>query len=98
MSKNLLTADDVAGTATIDLSLGTRLRRKLLDHQTHDVYLELEPQGRLLLRLTLEGEQEDVDFWFRRTNERLLRTRDGFLRSYTAKVYCIFECVNLNVD
>ncbi|KAJ3258354.1 hypothetical protein HK103_003642 [Boothiomyces macroporosus] len=85
-SKNLLTADEVAGTAIIDLSVGTRLRRKLLDHQTHDVYVELEPQGRVLLRLTMEGEEEDVDFWFRRTNERLIRTRDAFLRSLVAKV------------
>jgi C2 domain len=85
-SRNLLTADEVAGTAVIDLSPGTRLRRKLRDNQTHDVYVELEPQGRLLLRLTMEGEQEDVDFWFRRTNERLIRVRDDLLRSLTAKV------------
>ena len=86
-SKNILTSDEVDGTAIIDLSSGTRLRRKLADYQTHDVYLELEPQGRVLLRLTLEGEKEDVDFWFRRTNERLVRTRDTFLRSLTAKVF-----------
>ncbi|KAI8904792.1 hypothetical protein EDD86DRAFT_212795 [Gorgonomyces haynaldii] len=85
-SKNLLTADEVAGTAIIDLSSGTRLRRKVLDYQTHDLYVELEPQGRVLLRLTMEGEQEDVDFWFRRTNERLIRTRDDLLRSLTAKM------------
>ncbi|KAJ3300949.1 hypothetical protein HDV03_001573 [Kappamyces sp. JEL0829] len=85
-SKNLITADEVDGTAIIDLSVGTRLRRKLMDHQTHDIYVELEPQGRVLLRLTMEGEEEDVDFWFRRTNERLIRTRDSFLRSLTAKI------------
>ena len=85
-SKNLLTSDEVDGTAVIDLAVGTRLRKKLADYQTHDVYLELEPQGRVLLRLTMEGEKEDVDFWFRRTNERLIRTRDTFLRSLTAKV------------
>jgi hypothetical protein len=62
------------------------LRRKLGDHQTHDIYVELEPQGRVLIRMTMEGEEEDVDFWFRRTNERLIRTRDSFLRSLTAKV------------
>ena len=86
-SKNLLTADEVAGTAIIDLTNGTRLRRKLLDNQTHDVYVELEPQGRVLLRITLDGEQENVDFWFRRSNERLIRTRDDLLRSLTAKVF-----------
>ena len=90
-SKNLLTSDEIAGSATIDLSYGTRLRRKLVDLQTHDVFVELEPQGRVLLRLKLEGEEEDVDFWFRRTNERLIRTRDSFLRSLTAKVILSFH-------
>lgn len=88
-SKNLLTADEVSGTAIIDLSIGTKLRRKLSDHQTHDIHIELRPQGRLLLRLTMEGEYEDVDFWFRKTNERLMRTRDSFLRTLTDYVFII---------
>jgi hypothetical protein len=58
-----------------------------VDNQTHDVYVELEPQGRLLLSITMDGEQEDVDFWFKRTNERLIRVRDHFLRSLTANVF-----------
>jgi hypothetical protein len=86
-SKNLLTADEVTGTAIIDLSPGSRLRRRIVDNQTHDVYVELEPQGRLLLSITMDGEQEDVDFWFKRTNERLIRVRDHFLRSLTANVF-----------
>ncbi|KAJ8328778.1 hypothetical protein QVD99_004525 [Batrachochytrium dendrobatidis] len=85
-SRNLITFDELIGTALIDLSSRTRLRRKLVDNQTHDIFVELEPQGRLLLRLTMEGEQEDVAFWFRRTNERLIRTRDDFLRSVVAKI------------
>jgi hypothetical protein len=83
----LISADEVCGTAIIDLGIGSRLRRKLFDHQTHDLYIELEPQGRVLVRLTMEGEEEDVDYWFRRTNERLIRTRDSLLRSLTEKVY-----------
>ncbi|KAH9270865.1 hypothetical protein BASA83_007018 [Batrachochytrium salamandrivorans] len=86
LSRNLITFDEVIGTASIDFSVGTRLRRKLTDNHTHDVFVELEPQGRLLLRLTMEGEQEDVAFWFRRTNERLIRTRDDFLRSVISKI------------
>lgn len=85
-SRNLLTADDLAGVGLIDLSLGTRLRSRLVDHQTHDLYVELEPQGRVLLRLVLEGEQEGVGFWFRKTNERLIRTRDAILRLVTEKI------------
>jgi hypothetical protein len=68
------------------LKSSTKLRRKLLDNQTHDVFVDLEPQGRILVRLTLEGEQEDIGFWFRRTNEKLIRTRNSFLRSLTVKI------------
>ncbi|KAJ3217267.1 hypothetical protein HDU67_008179 [Dinochytrium kinnereticum] len=85
-SKNMLTSDELCGRATIDLGSKTRLRRKLADHHTHDVFVEAEPQGRILLRMTMEGEEEDVDFWFRRTKERLVRTRDDFLRSLCAKL------------
>lgn len=85
-SKNLISFDDLVGKSSIDLSRSSRLRRKLVDHQTHDVFLDLEPQGRLLVRITVEGEDEDVDFWFRKSRERLGRTRDDFVRALTAKV------------
>lgn len=85
-SKNLLTADEIAGVAMINLSPGTRLHRKLADFQTHDVYIELEQQGRLLLRMTMVGEQEDVDFWFRKSNERLIRVRNDFIRKLTTQI------------
>ncbi|KAJ3328963.1 hypothetical protein HDU76_008921 [Blyttiomyces sp. JEL0837] len=86
-SKNLLTADELCGTGVIDLSGRlSRLKRKLQDHLTHDVFIDLEPQGRVLIRMTLEGEEEDVDFWFRRSKERLGRTRDDFLRALCSKI------------
>ncbi|KAJ3118279.1 hypothetical protein HDU96_002715 [Phlyctochytrium bullatum] len=86
-SRNLLTADELCGKATLDFNpKASRLKRKLADHLTHDVYLDLEPQGRVLLRITLEGEEEDVDFWFRRSRERLMRTRDDFVRALCAKI------------
>ena len=85
-SKNMLSSDTAAGRATLDLSFPTRLRKKLLDHQTHDIFVDLEPQGRVLIRLTLDGNQEDIQYWFRRTNEKLIRTRDFFLRSLTEKI------------
>lgn len=85
-SKNLISSDEMMGKATIDLSRNSRMKRKLEDHQTHDIYLELEPQGRVLIRLTLEGDDEDVEYWFRRSRERLGRTRDDYVRALTAKV------------
>lgn len=85
-SKNLLSFDEMLGTAVIDLKAGTRLRKKLADHQTYDVYIELDPQGKLLLRMTLEGEDENIDFWFRKTREKLARMRDDIGRSLVTRV------------
>lgn len=84
LSRNILTADEVAGKSTLEFK--GKLKRRLGDHQVHDVFVELEPQGRLLLRLTLEGKDEDVDFWFRRSKERLGRLRDDFVRALTTRV------------
>ncbi|KAJ3086493.1 hypothetical protein HK100_008683 [Physocladia obscura] len=90
MSKNLITFDPVCGKASLDFSSKSRLKKKLADHQTHDIFLELEPQGRVLMRLTLDGEEEDVQFWFRRAREKLGRTRNDFVRSLCARIspYC----------
>ncbi|KAJ3022138.1 UNVERIFIED_CONTAM: hypothetical protein HDU68_009306 [Siphonaria sp. JEL0065] len=85
-SKNLITNDPLCGQATLDLGEKSRLKRKLADHHTHDVFLELEPQGRVLLRLTLDGEEEDVQFWFRRAREKLGRTRNDFVRSLSIRI------------
>jgi hypothetical protein len=86
-SKNLISSDQLCGRATIELHRGTRLRRKLMDHQTHDVYVATEPQGQILLRMTLEGEEENIDFWFLRSKEKLNRTKDDFIRAICSKVY-----------
>ncbi|KAJ1550801.1 hypothetical protein HK405_015848, partial [Cladochytrium tenue] len=84
-SRNMLTSDELCGRATLDLARHTRLRRKLSDHQTHDVFTDADPQGRVLLRLTLEGEEEDVNFWFRRSRERLNRTKDDLVRALSSR-------------
>ncbi|KAJ3164758.1 hypothetical protein HK101_000371 [Irineochytrium annulatum] len=66
-SRNLITSDELCGKTIIDFNPRvSKLRRKLVDHLTHDVFVDLEPQGRVLIRFTMEGEEEDVDFWFRR--------------------------------
>jgi hypothetical protein len=85
-SKNIISADDLAGQGSIDLSSGSSLQRRLLNHQTHKVTVDLEPQGALVLRITHDGEVEDVDFWFRKTKERLKRTRNDFFRVIVSRV------------
>ncbi|KAJ1566389.1 hypothetical protein HK405_010026 [Cladochytrium tenue] len=86
LSRNLVMSGELCGSGAIDLGPSGRLRSRLADHQTHDVAVELEPQGRLLVRITLEGEEEDIDFWFRKSRERLGRMQDDLLRSLCAKI------------
>ena len=85
-AKNLITADEVSGTATIDLSLKSKLRALLLDHQSHEILLKLQPQGTILLRMTLIGNDEDIEYWFKKTFQHLDRTRDTPIRQMTAKI------------
>ena len=85
-SKNKITADQLIGTSSVNLQKGYSLRNQLSDHHTHDVFIEMSPQGRILTRFTLEGDKEDVEFWFTKTKERLGRTKDDFARALTVKV------------
>ncbi|KAI7904405.1 uncharacterized protein BX663DRAFT_560086 [Cokeromyces recurvatus] len=34
------------------------------DFQTHELVLNFNPQGRLILRVSMEGEKDDIQFWF----------------------------------
>ncbi|KAG0259677.1 hypothetical protein BG011_002446 [Mortierella polycephala] len=43
------------------------------DYMPHDVWLDLAQIGRLLLRITMKGEREDVQFFFGRTFRSLKR-------------------------
>jgi hypothetical protein len=85
-SRNLLTSDELVGTSIIDLGETSDLKKKLYDFQIHDVSCELEPQGRIMLRLTMDGESDHIAFWFKKTNELLNRTRDGFIRKIAEPV------------
>ncbi|KAJ1565855.1 hypothetical protein HK096_008593 [Nowakowskiella sp. JEL0078] len=86
-SHNLISSDVLVGSAELSLA-GDQfsLKEVLEDHQTHDVFVELEPQGRVLMRLTLDGDDEDLDFWFRKSRERIWRKRDDFVRGLSAKI------------
>lgn len=43
------------------------------DYMPHDVWLDLAPMGRLLLRVTMKGERDDIQFYFGRTFRSLKR-------------------------
>jgi hypothetical protein len=85
-SRNLLTSDEIIGQSKLAMNESSNLRKRLMDHQTYDIYLDLEPQGRILVRLSMEGQGENVDFWFKRAKGTLFRTRNDFIRALTSKV------------
>jgi hypothetical protein len=66
---------NVCGTASF------RLQPSLFqDYFAHDIWLDLQPQGRLLLRVSMEGERNDIRFYFGKTFRTLKRTQTDMLR------------------
>ncbi|KAI7901688.1 uncharacterized protein BX663DRAFT_487397 [Cokeromyces recurvatus] len=67
--EDIITADEECGVAWFTLS------PKFSDiyHQKDDLILNLSPQGSLILRVTMESEKNDIQFWFGKAF-RTLRT------------------------
>jgi len=85
-SKNMLTTDGLLGVGILNLEAGSSVRNRIEDHQTHNFSMDLNPQGRIFLRLTHEGGVEDIDFWFRKSRGTFRRTRQDLLRIIASKV------------
>ncbi|ORX85927.1 hypothetical protein BCR32DRAFT_290389 [Anaeromyces robustus] len=77
---SFLTSDELCGKKVVRLSSGW------CDHQTHDIWIKLEPQGRLLIRITMDGEGEDIDFFFKNARQRLMRARIDFVRALVNRI------------
>jgi len=74
-NSNFLMENQVCGTGTINFSSIYN------NHQTHDVWVELEPQGRVLIRLTKMGNSENLEFHLKQATHHLKRCRDDFVRA-----------------
>ncbi|ORY17037.1 hypothetical protein LY90DRAFT_517669 [Neocallimastix californiae] len=74
-NSNFLIENEVCGTGTIKLSSIYN------NHQTHDIWVELEPQGRVLVRLTKMGNSENLEFHLKQATHHLKRCRDDFVRA-----------------
>ena len=85
-TKNLITADEISGAGAIDFTDRSQLKQRLFDNQTHEVMVKLQPQGTLLLRITMFGQNEDIEYWFKRTFQHLDRTQDTLIRQMTRKI------------
>jgi hypothetical protein len=46
------------------------------DYQTHELVLNLHPQGTLYLRIDMEGEKDDIQYWFAKAFRTLKRTEN----------------------
>ncbi|CAG8512939.1 13450_t:CDS:10 [Ambispora leptoticha] len=69
-------SDDVCGRAYFRLD-----PQYFNDYLAHDVWLDLEKQGRLLLRISMEGEKDDIQFYFGKAFRTLKRTQSDMARS-----------------
>ena len=56
------------------------------DFLTHDLWLDLDTQGRILIRISMEGEKDDIQFYFGRAFRSLKRAEGDMTRIFIAKV------------
>jgi hypothetical protein len=55
-----------------------------------EYWLDLDTQGRLLLRVSMEGERDDIQFYFGKSFRTLKRTERDMTRKITDKVGTCF--------
>jgi Ca2+-dependent lipid-binding protein len=56
------------------------------DFMPREYWLDLDTQGRLLLRVSMEGERDDIQFYFGKAFRNLTRTERDMTRKITDKV------------
>ncbi|OWP01299.1 hypothetical protein B2J93_5579 [Marssonina coronariae] len=59
------------------------------DYMPREYWLNLDTQGRLLLRVSMEGERDDIQFYFGKAFRLLKRTERDMTRNITDKVFII---------
>lgn len=55
------------------------------DYLPREFWLDLDTQGRLLLRVSMEGERDDIQFYFAKAFRHLKKTERDMVRSITDK-------------
>lgn len=77
----LIGKHDIVGRSYICLD-----PRRFGDLLTHDLWMDLDSQGRILLRVSMEGEKDDVGFYFGRAFRSLKRAESEMLKIFVDKV------------
>ncbi|KZO97576.1 hypothetical protein CALVIDRAFT_479858 [Calocera viscosa TUFC12733] len=60
--------------------------RRFGDFLAHEIYLDLETGGRIHLRVSMEGEKDDLEFYFGRAFRSLKRTTSDMARIFVDKM------------
>ncbi|KIP06404.1 hypothetical protein PHLGIDRAFT_30503 [Phlebiopsis gigantea 11061_1 CR5-6] len=60
--------------------------RRYGDFLTHDLWMDLDSQGRVLLRISMEGEKDDPQFYFGRAFRSLKRAESDMVRVFIDKI------------
>lgn len=66
------------------------------DYMPREYWLNLDTQGRLLLRVSMEGERDDIQFYFAKAFRLLKRTERDMIRRITDKVCALIERLGWN--
>lgn len=87
---------DIVGRAYLCLD-----PRRFGDLLAHELWMDLDTQGRILVRVSMEGEKDDIQFYFGRAFRSLKRAEADMLRIFIDKVS--FSCstissVNVHFD
>ncbi|KAJ7054762.1 hypothetical protein C8F01DRAFT_1148844 [Mycena amicta] len=61
-------------------------QRRFGDFLTHDLWMDLDSQGRVLVRISMEGEKDDILFYFGRGFRSLKRAESDMLRIFIDKM------------
>jgi len=72
---------DIVGRAYLCLD-----PRRFNDFFTHELWMDLDTQGRILVRVSMEGEKDDIQFYFGRAFRSLKRAEGDMLRIFIDKV------------
>lgn len=59
--------------------------RRFGDYLSHELWMDLDTQGRLLVRISMEGEKDDIQFFFGRAFRSLKRAEADMLRIFIDK-------------
>jgi len=72
--------------------------RRFGDFLAHELWMDLDTQGRVLARVSMEGEKDDIQFFFGRAFRSLKRAEADMLRIFIDKMSpFIQQCLSRNV-